>query len=714
MISAVSGTAGVGKTALAVHWAHRVAAHFPDGQLYVNLRGYGPEQPVTAADALAGFLRALGVAGQDIPGGQDERAARYRSLLAGRRVLVLADNAAEVAQVRPLEPASRGCVMVVTSRDSMAGLVARDGARRLDLDLLPHEDAISLLQALIGPRADADPGAVAALAGLCARLPLALRVAAELGIARPDVSLAELAGELADRQARLDLLDAGGDPYTAVRAVFSWSYQHLDPGTARAFRVLGLHPGPDFEPYAAAALTGTTLEQARRLLDLLARAHLIQPTGPGRYGMHDLLRAYARELAADTGTRDERHAALTRLFDHYLHAAATAMDTLFPAETHHRPRIAQPGTSAPPVADPAQARSWLDAQRTALVMMAGRAVEGWPDHVTRLSISLFRYLESGGHYPESVAIHTLACDAAHRAGQPVPEAASLTSLADIEWRLGRFQEATRHLREALVLYRGTREKAGEARALTIAGNVSTRQGHYSEAIDLYQQALARYREIGDDAGESLVLGNLGTVYEQQGRYQQATDLYQRALRLCRKTGDRTGESYALTNLGCVYRRQGSYQQAREHLRQALALFGEIGDRPGKAYALANLGAVDLLQGRYDLAADRQRRALLLFRESGDRSGEALALNGLGEALAATGQPGRARAEFTAALDLAAQIGDQDQQARAHHGLARACQATGDHTQARCHGEQALARYTELGAPEADKVRALLATDGPAW
>ncbi len=262
VITAVSGTAGVGKTALAVHWAHRATRHFPDGQLYVNLRGYDPDRPVPAADALAGFLRALGVAGQDIPVGEGERAARYRSLLAGRRILVLADNAAEAAQVRPLLPASPGCAVLVTSRDSLASLVAREGARRLELDLLSQQEAITLLTTLIGVRAGADPGAVAALATRCARLPLALRVAAEIAGVRPDVSLAELAGELADRQARLDLLDAGGDPRTAVRAVFSWSYEHLDPDAARAFRLLGLHPGPDFEQYAVAALTGTTLAQA--------------------------------------------------------------------------------------------------------------------------------------------------------------------------------------------------------------------------------------------------------------------------------------------------------------------------------------------------------------------------------------------------------------------------------------------------------------------
>ena len=263
VISAIGGTAGVGKTALAVHWAHQVAREFPDGQLYVNLRGYDPGQPLPAADALAGFLRALGVAEPDIPPGADERAARYRSLLAGRRMLVILDNASSQEQVRPLLPGTSSCVALVTSRDALPGLVARDGAARLELDLLPLPDAIGLLRRLIGPRAKADPGATEELARRCCRLPLALRVAAERAAARPADSLAELLAEL-DEQRQLDVLDAGGDSATAVRAVFSWSCRHLDAAAGRAFRLIGLHPGPDVDRYGLAALTGSTAVQAGR------------------------------------------------------------------------------------------------------------------------------------------------------------------------------------------------------------------------------------------------------------------------------------------------------------------------------------------------------------------------------------------------------------------------------------------------------------------
>jgi DNA-binding SARP family transcriptional activator len=437
LISAIGGTAGVGKTALAVHWAHQVAGRFPDGQLYVNLRGYDPDQMVPAADALAGLLRTLGVPGPDIPPDPAGRAARYRSLVAGRRMLVLLDNVRSVQQVRLLLPGTPGCVTLVTSRDSLAGLVARDGAVRLDLDLLPTAEAVSLLRALIGERARDDPAATQDLAVQCSRLPLALRIAAELAAARPAVPLAGLVRELDDQQRRLDLLDAVDDSHTGVRTVFSWSYAHLDEVTARMFRLLGLHPGLDLDRYAAAALTGATAGQAERILDALTRAHLTQLTGPGRYGMHDLLRAYARGLACADDTEDDQRAALTRLFDYYLHSVATAMDALYPGERHRRPRIPTPATRPPPVTDPASALAWLDAERATLVAVAVHtASHGWASHATRLAASLFRYLDSGGHYPVAVTIHGQARLAARHMGDRGQKRKHSSISASSPWHRG--------------------------------------------------------------------------------------------------------------------------------------------------------------------------------------------------------------------------------------------------------------------------------------
>ncbi len=710
VISAIGGTAGVGKTALAVEWAHQVAERFPDGQLFVNLRGYDPAQPMTAADALAGFLRALGVPGQDIPSEVGERAALYRSLLAGRRILVVADNAGSVEQARPLLPGSPSCAAVVTSRDALVGLVARDGAQRLDLDLLPLAEAVGLLRVLIGERVDADPGATAALAAQCSRLPLALRVAAELAIARPATPLADLVGELADQQRRLDLLDAGRDPRTAVRAVFSWSYRVLDVDEGRAFRLLGLHTGPDLDCHSAAALTDTTVERAGRMLDLLARMHLIQATRPGRFRMHDLLRAFARDLAASHDTAEARRAALTRLFDYYLDVAATAIYTLFPAEHHNLSRILASTASAPPLSGPAAARAWLDAHRANLVAAATYMTDrGWPGHVTRLAATLYRYLEAGDHYPEATAIHAHARDAARDAGDRAAEATALTNLGLVDLRQGRYQQATERHQRALALFRETNDRAGEARVLGNLGLIDFQEGRYRQASGHHQRSLTLYREIGDRAGEGRALTNLGLVEERQGRCQEAIDHHQQALWLFRESGNRTAQAYPLANLGDVYLRQCLYQQAGDHYQEALVLFRESGNRTGEAYILTHLGDIDLRHCRYQQATDHQRLALALYRKTGDRSGQAQALNGLGEASLATGRPGRARTQHTAALGLASQIGDKYQQARAHDCLARIYHAEGDPGQARHHWRHALGLYTGLGAPEAAQVHAELAT-----
>jgi DNA-binding SARP family transcriptional activator/Tfp pilus assembly protein PilF len=713
----ISGTAGVGKTTLGVHWAHRARHAFPDGQLYVNLRGYDPAEPMPAADALAAFLRALGLAGPDIPADTDERAARYRSLLDGRRMLIVLDNAATVEQVRPLLPGTPCCAVVVTSRDSLAGLVARNGARRLDLELLPPDDAVALLRALIGARADDDPAAARTLAGQCARLPLALRVAAELTAARPALSLAQLVGELADEQRRLDLLDAGGDPRTAVRGVFSWSYRHLPPDAARAFRLIGLHPGPDLDAYAAAALAGTTLERGRAACDLLARAHLVHPVRAGRYAMHDLLRAYATHLSITqdgiasvpwdaAGLRDtpgpgnadsESRTALSRLFDYYLAAAASAMDILVPVERHRRPLIPAPATSIPLLADPAAARAWLDAERTALVGVAAcTAARGWPGHCTRLSTIVCRYVETGGHYADAVTIHTHARHAAREMGERTAEAHALNNLGIVSARLGRYPEASAHLRESLALFHGVGDRSGAARALTNLASAEWRQSRYAQAASYHQQALAMFREIGDPIGEARALNGLGLVDWQQGRNAQAAGHFQQALALFAELGDRSNEAHALGNLGMVVGRMGCDVQAGQYLRQALSLLRQIGDRSGAASVLTDLGSVACRQGRYQAAAHYQQQALALFRRIGERSGEAEALNGFGEVLLAMAQPGPAHAQHTAAMALSRQIGDQHEQARAHNGLGAALLADGLPSRARAQHEAALALASRSG------------------
>lgn len=670
LITAIGGTAGVGKTALAVQWAHQAAGRFPDGQLYVNLRGYDPGPPAAAGDALGRFLRVLGMAGPDIPARTEERAACYRSLLAGRQMLIVLDNAADADQVRPLLPGTPGSAAVVTSRDTLAGLVARDGARRLDLDVLPMPDAVSLLRTLIGDRVDAEPAAAAALAAHCGRLPLAVRVAAELAAVRPAVSLASLAADLADQQRRLDLLEADGDARTAVRAVFSWSLRHLDPGAVRAFRLLGSHPGPDLEPGAAAALTGTSLDQAGQVLDRLTRAHLIQVTGAGRYAMHDLLRDYARELAAADG--GEQRAALTALLDYYLQAAAEAMDALYPAESSQRPEHAAPGDGVSRLAGPDTARTWLAAELSCLVAsVAYAAAQGWPDHAIRLAATIFRYLDPGGHRSEAVILHESARSAARQAGDVAAEARALSNLASAELGQGRDQDAARHLRQAQSLSHQAGDRNGEARAVGNLGVLAFWQGRYEQAAEHYEHAMSLQRETGNRTGEVTGLNNLAGVQTRLGRYEEAAGHLQRALVLSREVKHEDGEAYALVNLGDVSLHQGCYLQADRHLRRGLALARRIGDRVAEAAALCGLGELDLREGRY-LPAERQlRTALALSRDAGARSAEIDALNLLGEVCLATGNHQKAAIHYSAALELARKAGDAYLQARARDGIARA-------------------------------------------
>jgi DNA-binding SARP family transcriptional activator len=707
IISAIAGPGGLGKTALAVHWAHRVAGSFPDGQLYVDLRGFDEGPAVSPADALAGFLRALGVAAPDIPAATQERAARYRSLLNGRRMLVLLDNAATAEQVRPLLPGSPSCVTIVTSRDTLTGLMARDGGRRLDLDLLPGREAAGLLRALIGERARADPAAIATLARECARLPLALRLAAELAADRPGAPLAAIADELAGERHRLDLLDAGGDPRSAVRAVFSWSVRHLDEEAARAFRLIGLHPAADFDCYAVAALAGTSTGRARRVLDRLARCSLVRRAGRSRYGMHDLLRAYAAELAACHDGEAGRRSALTRLLDHYLAGAAMAARAMFPDDPD-RPRAPSPAGPLPPLASPAAARAWLEAHRDALVQAAAYAARnGWPGHAVGLAATAFRYADLS-RPEDAAAVHGHARRAAALAGDHATEAAALTRLATAGAIQGRLGEAVGHLERALVLYRGAGDQAGEARALDGLGFIGYCQGAYRRAARYYRQSLALCRQAGDRAGEARVRRHLGLADLRQGRHQQAARQFWRSLALFRAVGVRAGEANLLCCLGELELRRGRYVLATGHLRSSLVLCRDTGLLAVEARGLAHLSLVELRQGCHRQAAVHLRRSLDLHQQAGDLSGQAEARNGLGEVLLAEGRAGRARNQHASALALARRAGDRYEQARAHRGLGDAWQAAGDHERARHHRQQALARYRGLGAPEAARIRVQLA------
>jgi tetratricopeptide (TPR) repeat protein len=743
VISAVSGTAGVGKTALAVHWAHRVADRFPDGQLYINLRGYDPDRPVQQAEALSAMLRALGVPDGAVPQALAERSARYRSLLSGRRMLVLLDNAQSVDQVHDLLPGTPSCLVIVTSRDTLPALIARYGAVRLNLDLLSPDDAVRLLQTLIGHRVDAEPEEAAALAERCSRLPLALRIAAELAASRPAAPLADLVEELSDERRRLDLLAAGEDQRTAVRAVFSWSYRRLDADATRAFQLLGLHPGRDIDDYATAALIGCDLATAYRILGVLARAHLVEETRPGRFGMHDLLRAYAAERAAECAGPD-RQAALTRLLDYYAYTATNATDAAFPNSRQRRLPVTLPATPTPHITDAADARDWLDSERQNLLSAAATAAaEGRASHTSRLAGALAPYLDARAHYEQALTLHGLAVETARacgdRAGEGValnllgstyrrlgryPEAIdrhqrarvihheisdrvgeseALHGLGILYWRMGRYREAGNHLERALTIHREVDDRVAEGRALYSLGIVHRRLGHLAVAVDDYRRSLAIQRATGDRTGEGRAVNNLAIVYLQLGHHAKALDNFQLSLAIQREIGDRTGEAVALTNLGLAYERLGRYDDALDHHRQAFAILRAAGYRVGQGEALRGLGVAYARLGRFNEALDHLRRAVSIGREIGEAEVHTGALNDLADTLRAVAQPEEAMTHYRSALVLASQTGDQYEEARAHNGMAHLLHDAGHLREGRVHWQQALIRYTDLGVPEAEEV-----------
>jgi DNA-binding SARP family transcriptional activator/tetratricopeptide (TPR) repeat protein len=703
VITAIGGTAGVGKTALAVHWAHRVADRFPDGQLYVNLRGYDPEQPMLPGDALARFLVALGVAERDIPLDIDERAARYRSELAGRRMLIVLDNAGGVAQVRPLLPGSGSSTVVVTSRDSLAGLVAVHGAHQVGLDLLPHAEAVDLLHRLIGDRVVTEPVAAATLAEQCVRLPLALRVAAVLATSRPDQSLADVVDELADRQERLELLDPGGDPYAAVHAVFSWSIQHLPEQAAYTFRRLSLHPGPDLDPYVAAALTGLEPNRARRILEALVSAHLLHRAGPGRYGMHDLLRAYAAHLTTNLDAEPERQASERRLLEYYQGAAYAAVSTLYPAEVQYQPDEA-PDVPRPDLSEPASAREWLRAERSCLAAVAEHAADRRDNrYVVGLAVILHRYVNSARPV-DLFVVNAHALRAAAEAGDLAGQAQVLRQLGVGHSQSGRYETALEHFRRALALFQQAGDLVGEAHTLTNLASIDHRRGDHKVAREGHYQALAVAQRAGDRFVEASVRNNVAGVEAGLGNIDAAYETCRQALAIFQDIGARYCEAIALNNLANTEMERGEYATAAERLGRSLATAEALDIVTMRAYVLDSLGMLHLHLEEPDDAASYFGQALVVCRETGDVSGQAWSSNGLGEAARLAGSAADALRSHTEALGVAVQVGSRDQQARAQAGLGHAHRSLGNPDLARTHYERAHLIYTELGMPEAEEMR----------
>lgn len=612
VISAINGTAGIGKTTLALHWAHRAAARFRDGQLYVDLRGFSAGPPVMPSEVMHGFLDALGVAPERLPAGEEAQAALFRSLVAGRRLLIVLDNARDVAQVRPLLPGSPGCMVLVTSRASLDGLAVGEGARVLTLDVLSDEEARQLLAARLGgERLAADPAAVSELIRLCAELPLALTVAVARLMSRPGFPLAAAAAELREAADRLDALETG-DPASSVRPIFSWSYQNLSKRAAAMFRLVGLHPGPDLTAPAAASAAGISLRDARRSLHELTRAHMLTEQPPGRFRCHDLLRAYAAELAA-AETEGYRRQALFRVLDHYLHTGHRASALLNPHRAPLTISPASPGVTAEPLATHEQALAWFEAERQVLTTATEHAAaRGLDTYAWQIPWTIAPFLDTHGFWPQAATVQRTALAAAGRLADTTARIVSGRLLATTCVRLGDLDQARGHLDDSLRLCQQSGDQDSEARTQQNLAWLAGCQGRYAEALDRGEQAYALFAAMGDRAGQASCLNGIGMSHMQLGDHAEARDQCRRALRLHRELADQLGQAHAWDNIGYAEHQIGRLTQAGACYRRALRLFTELGNRYYQAEVLDRLADNCHAAGDHGQARETWQQALAIF------------------------------------------------------------------------------------------------------
>lgn len=648
----LTGSAGVGKTSLAVRWGHELADLFPDGALFADLRGYSREEPEPVIGVLGRFLRALSVPPDAVPTSVDEAVALYRSLLAEKRVLVVLDNARDPAAVRPLLPGSPRSLTVVTSRDDLAGLVARDGARRVVVNRFTAEHSVELFRRVLGPEAVArDAALLEDLARRCAHLPLALRVAAERLTRRSPAELLD--------DAVLDLLD-DDDPDSAVRSVFSWSYRVLEPTPALAFRLLGACPGVDVDLRTAAALLGSPLRVARRAVDALVRAHLVEEHRPGRYRLHDLLRSYAAELAGD--------ADVGRAVDWYCATATTCMDLVDP----HRRKVSPPTDRNveryPVPGTEEEALAWLEAERANLVAVTRYAAArdlpaGW-----YLPHTLSRFFLRARHVDDWITTGTVALSCAIRLADPVAEAETRTHLATAYANTARLPEAVDHYEPALRLFRLLGSAHGEALVLGNLGTVHHRLGAFAEAADHYAAAVRLLAAAGDTRNESIIVANLAAVQNLLGRHEAALEAGARALELAQRADDAGARAHAARIVGIAHRELGDHAASLEWLGTALEAARRGGDEGDEGMVLQEMATVHSRQGDHRTAVALLETSLTVARRVGDQTMIGIVLVDLGVALRAAGDRRRARAHVEEGLRFARQAGDRHQERRAEQLL----------------------------------------------
>jgi tetratricopeptide (TPR) repeat protein/transcriptional regulator with XRE-family HTH domain len=701
-VHAIGGMAGIGKTTFAVHAAHQLAGSFPDGQFFLPLHAHTPGQrPVDPADALASLLLTAGVPAHQIPREADARAGRWRGHAAGKKILLVLDDAAGHEQVRPLLPGTPGSLVLITSRRRLAAV---EDAAVVSLDILAPGEAAGLLVRLADrPGVTAgDPG-VAQLAKLCGYLPLALGMAGRQLAHHPAWTPAGLAGDLAAARDRLELMAAED---LSVAAAFGLSYQDLDVAQQRLFRRLGLHPGPDIDAYAAAALDGTTLNVARRGLEALYDQHLITEPARGRYRFHDLIREHARALA-DAEDPAARDAAATRLLDYYLHTARAAGGHFVSWTNADGPAPpGRPPASAPQVATFGQAAGWLEAERANLHAAAGyAAATGRPTYAVLIPGEMAGFLATRGYWDQGLVLHQAAVAAARRAGDRPGQARALMLLSPMQAMTEDIPAAAASATRALRLYRGLGDRTGEAAALTMIGLQHFATDDYPAAAAELSQALELFRGLDHRRGQGDALNVLGQVHRFTGDYPAAAACLRQALELCRATGNRTGQAYALKSLGAVQQLTGDRPGAAATLRQAMALGRDLGDRFQQAMVLIELAAVQRLTGEYRSAAASSQQAIELCRNARDLRELAYAFNELGLVQQLTGDYPAAAASHQQALQLNHDVGNLFGQAETLNCLGELSARTADGRRARDHHAQALAIARQLGTP-AEEARAL--------
>ena len=692
-IVCLSGQAGVGKTTLAIHVAHKIGADFPGGQLYTNLRG-ADDRAQDPADVLAGFLRELGVDGADIPEGIDERARMYRAHLAGQRVLVMLDNAADEAQVRALLPGSPGCAVLVTSRSRMAAL---GGLSSVSLDVMPPGQAAELLAAVIGTeRTVAEPEAVAEISRLCGYLPLALRIAGARLVSRPAWSISWSASRLRDESRRLDLLKAGD---LEVRTSFALSYNSLDEAEQHAFRLLGLLDA-DFPAWNLAALTGTDTDDAEQVLEKLADAVLVDiagvdATGLIRYRLHDLLRDFAREQLFAADPCDARRDSAARLADEYIGAAQLASALIHPGAQGAGAQAGQQALAADAVR--IDAWGWLSAERASLVALVGQAHEArlW-DRAWKLAELLPAMFDWRADWRAWERTHQLALDAVRQQENANAEARILRSLGALYRELGRYDEAVALLTQAAGIFDDQADRHQWAAAMRNLGDTYRYQGRLKTAIEMFSAGLAVFRETADTRSAAGALNGMADAYRGLSRWDESGSAFRTCIGSYHDIGDRLEEARAKTRYALVFRDQYLSGQALPLIAEGLGVFRELGDRRWEARAMRQLAIVHRNDGDTDTAITTLAQCLAILRELEDRRGVAVVLRNRGDAYRLAGRLGDADSDLSAALESFEAIGDRRWTARTRMSIAGLCRLRREWPAAGLHLDAALAVFRDIG------------------